>query len=152
MTGGKSPNIPVSWGELLDKISILEIKRHRIRDLAARANVTKEHRLLCSVAGPAMRDEAIVPLLDELRSINRQLWDTEDAIRREESRAVFGAAFVELARSVYKKNDRRAALKRAINLQLRSELVEEKSYCETSALPHGSISAGRAPVFRSTRG
>jgi hypothetical protein len=75
-----------------------------------------------------MRQHEVAPLVQELRAINQDLWEIEDAIRDAQRRARFGDEFVRLARSVYKKNDRRAALKRAINHCLRSELVEEKSY------------------------
>ena len=128
MAGLTSPTIPVSWGELLDKLTILEIKRERIAAADARANVGREHDLLRAAGEPALRDPAIADLYDQLRQVNGELWDIEDAIRAEEEKATFGAAFVALARSVYRKNDERAAIKRRINDALGSELVEEKSY------------------------
>jgi hypothetical protein len=128
-----SPCIPVSWGELLDKIAILEIKRARIMRLAARANVVKEHQLLSRAGAPALQVEAVAPLFSTLKCVNEELWDIEDAIREQEARAQFGPVFVDLARSVYRKNDERAALKREINRLLGSELVEEKSYSRDTA-------------------
>lgn len=121
-----SPRVPVSWGELLDKLSILEIKLERLTDPAARGNVAREHEALHAVAAPVLAEAG--SLFDALRSVNRQLWEIEDAIREEEARARFGSEFVALARSVYRTNDERAALKRALNQRLASDLVEEKSY------------------------
>lgn len=117
---------PVSWGELIDKITILEIKAARIADPAKLANVRRELQALTAVRDT--QGTAPVGLADELRQVNEQLWDIEDLIRECEQRSDFGAAFVELARSVYKTNDRRAALKRKINDAMGSELVEVKSY------------------------
>ncbi|MDB5698697.1 MAG: hypothetical protein JWN69_1501 [Alphaproteobacteria bacterium] len=128
MTGTATPSIPVSWGELLDKITILEIKLARIRDDGAHAHVAMEYALLLGIAADAMGRRDIASLVQQLRAVNQELWDIEDAIREQEGAALFGDEFVRLARSVYKKNDRRAAIKRAINLCLHSELVEEKSY------------------------
>ena len=121
-----SPSVPVSWGEILDKLSILEIKLDRIDDPAARANVSHEYALLHTIAVPAM--EEVAGLFGQLRAINLTLWDIEDAIRREEALGLFGAEFIALARSVYRTNDERAAVKREINVKLASEVVEEKSY------------------------
>jgi hypothetical protein len=123
-----SPSVPVSWGELLDKITILEIKRARIARNEARANVEREHRLLGAIGATVLDRGDVAPLFDALRRINEQLWEIEDAIRAEEAEARFGDEFVRLARSVYKRNDERAAIKRRINALLGSELVEEKSY------------------------
>jgi len=132
-----SPSVPVSWGELLDKITILEIKRERSGGPAKWANVDKECRLLRGIAGSAMEQEGVAPLLTKLKSVNEALWEIEEAIRAKEAEGDFGADFVRLARSVYKKNDERAALKRRLNLQLNSDLVEEKSYRENGLLfPH----------------
>jgi len=121
--------IEVAPGELIDKITILEIKAERIADPAKRENVRVE---LATLA--AARDRAIAtdPELDRLtgalKAVNESLWETEDAIRACEAAGDFGPRFVALARSVYKTNDRRAALKREINIRLDSRLVEEKSY------------------------
>jgi hypothetical protein len=133
-----SPSVPVSWGELLDKITILEIKRARIHDGAARRNVEKELDLLMRIAGGAL---ALGPL-DRLRRINQALWDIEDAIRAEDARGVFGPDFVRLARAVYRHNDERAAIKREINALLGSDLVEEKSYWSAAAEPPKSRPIG----------
>jgi hypothetical protein len=120
---------PISIGELIDKITILQIKAERIGDPAKRANVVRELGLL-----EAVRDRAAAPshalqaLSAELKTVNEALWDIEDAIRACEHEGDFGPRFVELARSVYVTNDRRAALKRQINDQLGSSLTEEKSY------------------------
>ncbi len=121
--------IPVSWGELLDKITILQIKSERMKDAAKLANVRGELELLERVrdrqaAGP----EGLAGLVAELRAVNERLWEIEDAIRGCERRRDFGEEFVELARSVYFTNDRRADLKYRINRLLGSQVVEEKSY------------------------
>ena len=123
-----TPMTPVSWGELLDKITILQIKAERLEDAAKRANVVTELTLLSRIAGPALQDAAVTALMAELKSVNESLWEIEDHIRDKEAASTFDAGFIELARAVYHTNDRRAALKRDINRQLNSELVEEKSY------------------------
>lgn len=120
------PRVPVSWGELLDKITILELKRDRIRDAHASANVVRELDLLEAIAAPVSDQVAL--LVGRLRGVNAALWDIEDAIRLEEAGGRFGVEFVALARAVYTRNDERAAIKRAINDALGSVLVEEKSY------------------------
>jgi hypothetical protein len=131
------PLVPVSWGELLDKITILEIKRERIADAAARANVARELTALRRIGGEALAGAAVALLFAQLKTVNETLWEVEDAIRQEEARGTFGPEFIRLARAVYHRNDERAELKRAINAQLCSELVEEKSYWSqaTSAAP-----------------
>lgn len=127
-----APLIPVSWGELLDKLTILAIKQRRIADPEARANVAAELRLLRAAAGAVLLDARVAAPLEALRAVNEALWDIEDAIRREEARGEFGPGFVALARAVYQRNDERAAIKREINAALGSELVEEKSYWRAS--------------------
>jgi Family of unknown function (DUF6165) len=121
------PSIPVSWGELLDKISILEIKTHRIRDAQAAANAERELALLRAVAGAP---SGVAELLDAQRAVNTRLWRIEDLIRQHEREADFGARFVALARDVYHENDERGRIKRALNQALGSVLVEEKQYSE----------------------
>jgi hypothetical protein len=121
--------VPISVGELLDKITILELKEAAVADPAKRANVQRELaalREVCrrEVAGSAALDA----LCRELAAVNRTLWTIEDALRRHERDGVFDAEFIELAREVYRSNDRRAAVKREINELTGSELVEEKSY------------------------
>lgn len=128
MIDAGTPHVPVSWGELIDKITILEIKQERIPAGDARANVVREYLALRTIADAAIRTDEIMPLIEDLKTVNSALWEIEDAIRDQEARAQFGADFVRLARSVYIQNDRRTALKRAINVRLNSELIEEKSY------------------------
>jgi hypothetical protein len=120
---------PVSCGELIDKLTILEIKAERIADPAKLVNVRDELRLLTELweAEPASAT-AIDAERAELKRINEALWEIEDEIRVKEREQSFDARFIELARSVYRTNDERAAVKRAINLKLGSRLVEEKSY------------------------
>ncbi|GAA0719997.1 DUF6165 family protein [Dokdonella soli] len=120
---------PVSFGELIDKITILEIKSERIGDPAKRANVRTELDLLNTTWGahPASQTD-ITTERAQLRAVNEALWDIEDRIRVKEKAKAFDAEFIELARSVYIRNDERAAIKRAINEKLGSTLVEEKSY------------------------
>jgi hypothetical protein len=120
--------VPVSWGEVLDKITILEIKTKRIGDPAALGNVAHELERLMDIAASVERRPDVAPLMDRLREVNRLLWDIEEQIREREALTDFGPEFVELARSVYKTNDIRAAVKREINLMLNSAIVEEKSY------------------------
>ena len=121
--------VPVSFGELLDKISILQIKSERITDAAKLANVRAE---LDALTATWQQHRAasidIVALLDALKAVNERLWDIEDAVRLKERDQAFDASFVELARSVYLQNDERARIKKAINLALGSAYVEEKSY------------------------
>lgn len=120
---------PVSWGELLDKITILEIKRQRITDVTKQANVERELAALNEVVTTSGKlPEDAQPIIDQLRHVNETLWDIEDEIRECERTKNFGTRFVELARAVYHTNDKRAAFKRDLNDLLGSELVEEKSY------------------------
>ena len=126
-----APAVPLSWGELADKISILQIKRERIPSPVQRANIMREL-------------EAIAPIIDsltdaptgldairaELKSVNEKLWDIEDAIRAKEAGSAFDDEFIALARAVYKTNDLRARIKRRINDLMCSSLVEEKHYHE----------------------
>ena len=120
---------PVSFGELIDKVTILEIKSERIADAAKLANVRDELQLLNELWAhdPASRTD-ISTERAELKRINKALWEIEDEIRVKERDQAFDARFIELARAVYHTNDKRAAVKRAINLRLGSRLVEEKSY------------------------
>ena len=121
--------VPVAPGELIDKITILEIKAERIAEPGKRANVTAELALLAALRESALpADATVTALTDELRAVNAALWDIEDDIRLHEARGDFGESFVALARAVYRTNDRRAALKRRISEHLGSTIVEEKSY------------------------
>jgi hypothetical protein len=117
-------NAPISIGEALDKISILEIKSERICDATKRDNVLQELDYLTLAA----QQHRAPDLEAQLKHINELLWDVEDELRFLEQRQEFGAAFIALARSVYVLNDQRAAVKKQINLAAGSELVEEKSY------------------------
>lgn len=119
---------PISAGELIDKLTILRVKAERI-GAEKRANVLHELSLLEAVAKAEIPvSERIEALTAELTAINAALWDIEDGKRDCERRGDFGDCFVALARAVYKENDRRAAVKRAINEAAGSDIVEEKSY------------------------
>ena len=121
--------VPVSAGELVDKVTILEIKAERISDPAKLANVRRELAGLSEVLRPMLSAKpALEPIKASLRTINETLWQIEDDIRDCERNKDFGARFVELARGVYRTNDKRAAAKREIDRLLGSEIVEEKSY------------------------
>ena len=121
--------IPVAAGELTDKIAILEIKAARIADAAKLANVRAELALLAAVRDREIPATAEMrALAAELKSINEELWEIEDAIRDCERAGDFGPRFIALARAVYRTNDRRAATKRRIDAALGSKIREEKSY------------------------
>jgi Family of unknown function (DUF6165) len=122
------PHIPTSWGELIDKITILEIKVERLENESARANAARELSLLREIAGPVLARGQTTALVARLKKLNQALWEIEDRIREHERSGTFDAAFIELARSVYKTNDARGAVKRELNLALGSGLIEEKSY------------------------
>jgi hypothetical protein len=138
-------NVPISPGEFLDKVAILEIKSERITDAAKLANVRRELEQLRATwaasplagresarpathAGTAPPGPDVADLIAELKTVNEALWDIEDQIRAREAARRFDEEFVELARSIYRTNDRRAAIKRELNLVLGSDLLEEKSY------------------------
>ena len=119
---------PVSWGELIDKITILQIKSERIEDAAKRRNVDTELALLEARRATAPAGGEVERLTAELKAVNTELWVIEDDIRDCERAQDFGPSFIALARAVYHTNDKRAALKRALNEALGSAIVEEKSY------------------------
>ena len=124
-------HIEVSCGELLDKLTILEIKTERMEDPAKRANVEREKALLATVWDnlPGVAgNEALAGLRRALRETNEKLWVIEDDIRDKERAGVFDESFISLARSVYRTNDQRAALKKQVDTLLGSRLTEEKSY------------------------
>ncbi|MFN3712209.1 MAG: DUF6165 family protein [Alcanivoracaceae bacterium] len=126
--------VPVSFGEVLDKITILEIKSERISDPAKLVNVRKELQELGKVWDAAIKDPGLIAEDREaLKAINEKLWVIEDDIRDCEAAQDFGPRFIELARAVYFTNDRRAAVKKKINLALGSAYVEEKSYQDYTA-------------------
>ena len=125
----KHPSIPVSWGELIDKITILEIKSERLTSKAALENVRRELTQLFPIASEA---ESLEPKLSALRAqlkrVNETLWGIEDDIRAKEAAKAFDADFIALARAVYRNNDERGRLKREINALLKSDITEEKQY------------------------
>lgn len=124
-------SVPISAGELLDKITILRIKMQRLEDETKRRNVAHELRLLEGIAHKELRSKPdYAPLLEELLAVNERLWDIEEGKRDCERRKVFDEGFIRLARAVYLENDRRATLKRKLNELLGSAIVEEKSYAE----------------------
>lgn len=131
MTSRSTIPVETAPGELIDKITILEIKTERIEDAEKVRNVRVELQTLANA-----RDQAIsvtpelVKLTEQLKTANQQLWDIEDDIRDCEREKDFGDKFIQLARSVYRSNDRRATLKREINELLGSHLIEEKSYSD----------------------
>jgi hypothetical protein len=126
--------VPVSFGEVLDKITILEIKSERIKDDAKLKNVKLELNELNATWADAVSDQgAISQLRQQLKAVNEELWVIEDDIRDQEADQNFGARFIELARAVYVTNDKRASLKKDINLALGSRFVEEKSYQDYTA-------------------
>jgi Flp pilus assembly protein TadD len=132
---GKRPRLPllteISPGELLDKLTILEIKRERIREGPKLQNVHIELGSLLAARTRALpRSTELDRLEAQLKRVNERLWEIEDEIRLHEKQQDFGSRFVELARSIYKNNDERARLKKAINALIGSVLVEEKSYAE----------------------
>lgn len=123
MSNGKK--VPVSIGEYIDKITILAIKSRLITDKDKVRNVLRELNQLILLDSEKIID---TDLYRKLIRVNEDLWEVEDAIRVKEKNEQFDDEFIELARSVYRLNDRRADLKRQINLQYESELMEEKSY------------------------
>jgi hypothetical protein len=121
--------VPISVGELVDKVTILSIKSEKIPDTSKLANIRREFDALDSVLKPLLiATPALASLQAELRTINEALWRIEDDIRDCERSRDFGSRFIELARSVYQTNDRRAATKRKIDELMGSDIVEEKSY------------------------
>jgi tetratricopeptide (TPR) repeat protein len=136
--------VEISAGELFDKIAILEIKSERMKDAEKLRNVHVELATLLAsrdrTYGPS---EKLTKLVAELRTVNEALWQIEDDIRRCEAAGDFGAKFVELARSVYRQNDKRAAVKRKINELLGSRLIEEKSYAKLPAADARPEKAGK---------
>ena len=122
-------NVPIGPGELVDKITILEIKSERLASLEKLTNVRVELAALVAVRDAAIAaSDALARLTAALKDVNEALWQIEDEIRDCERAGDFGSHFIELARAVYRSNDERAALKRQINDLLGSEIVEEKSY------------------------
>jgi len=120
---------PVSVGELIDKITILEIKAECIKDADKRANVQRELAGLMAVAAPLLAANAgLAPLQRQLREVNQRMWDIQDGLRACEAAQRFDDGFIALARGVYQTNGERVALKGEINRLIGSHLVEEKQY------------------------
>lgn len=117
--------IPISLGELVDKITILELKKDFIKNGEKLSNVTRELDLLKQIPEYSIVEKSLV---EELKDINRILWFIEDDLRIREKHEEFDQKFIELARMVYKTNDLRSEVKKQINLKYNSELIEEKSY------------------------
>ena len=131
---GKALRVTVSAGELIDKISILDIKSERIKAADRQANVQRELAQLCAVRDAALADSAALrELAEALRAVNAKLWQLEDDIRRCEAAGDFGATFIATARAIYIANDRRSALKRDIDHLSGSAIVEEKLYANSSS-------------------
>ena len=128
MSNYKTPVVPISWGELIDKITILEIKKSKIESLDSINNIQKELKELSNIAEIDKLPEKIISLKRDLTDINLKLWTVEDEIREKDFKNQFDVVFIELAKSVYRLNDVRAQIKKSINLSLQSELIEEKSY------------------------
>ncbi|WP_428538559.1 hypothetical protein [Rhodopila sp.] len=147
-----SPSVPVSWGELLDKIAILRIKTRRLGAPVARADAAVELELLRRAAGvPA----GVADLLAALDAVNLRLWRIEELIRTKDTAGDFGPGFVALARAVYQENDERGRIKQALNRRLGSTLVEQKQYSgyqrptdqqPIGQRPTGQRSTGQRPM------
>ena len=127
--------VPVSPGELLDKITILRIKSERIKDPAKLANVRLELTLLTQTWDQNTPGTDVSAETTALQAVNEQLWDIEDRIRDKEAACSFDAEFIELARQVYLRNDERAAIKKRVNTRMGSRIIEEKSYASYGSSP-----------------
>jgi hypothetical protein len=123
-------SVPISHGELLDKISILEIKKSKIDNVDKLVNVEKELQILSSLIPETLKSDVVQNLYEQLFNINLMLWEVEDDIRNCERSDDYGSYFIELARKVYRYNDKRSELKKTINLATSSGIVEEKSYSQ----------------------
>ena len=125
----KTPLIPISWGELFDKITILQIKKENLQEKNALKNVKVEHNQLNKIYNSNfLEDENAKRFMTSLKQINKKLWDIEDKIRDKEKNKKFDREFIELARNVYFTNDERSRIKRNINQTFGSQIIEEKSY------------------------
>jgi len=132
--------VPISVGELIDKITILRLKSERISDSSKLTHVHAELAALTVIYTSLIEEhEGLEPLTTELHRVNEALWEIEDEIRELDHRRDFGVSFVALARSVYLRNDERAAIKQRINRLTGSAFVEEKSYADHSAGNVGSV-------------
>ncbi len=127
----KTPLIPISWGELFDKITILKIKLENLQDNNALKNVKREYDHLYSIFDKVFFENTIADqLIIDLKLINQKLWCIEDSIRDKERNKVFDEEFINLARQIYITNDERSRIKRNIKKTFGSELVEKKSYAD----------------------
>ena len=125
----KTPLIPISWGELFDKLTILQIKLYNLQDRDALRNVKIEHDQLYVIYNSNfLEDKKAKLFIADLKQINEKLWDIEDKIRDKERKKIFDEEFIELARNVYITNDQRSRIKRNINKTFQSYIIEEKSY------------------------
>ena len=125
----KNPLIPISWGELFDKITILQIKSEKILSPDSLKNVDKELKELRLIFDKAFAENLLaLEFMEKLRQINFELWNIEDQIREKERKKAFDNEFIQLARSVYMKNDQRSVIKGKINKAFGSDLVEQKYY------------------------
>ena len=126
-----TPNIPISWGELFDKKTILQIKLKNLKTKNALKNVKTEHDQLSTIFNKNFsKNLNAKKLISDLKKVNQKLWDIEDLIRDKERNKTFDNDFIKLARSVYFTNDDRSRIKRNINETFGSELIEEKSYTD----------------------
>ena len=123
-----NPKVSVSVGEVFDKITILQIKKDKIKDRNKLININKELNEIETVVEEHKNDKEILSFIKTLKNINLKLWEIEDKIRAKESLKEFDEDFIKLARSVYIVNDKRAEIKKEINLKTNSNLIEEKSY------------------------
>lgn len=123
-----SSAISVSWGEVIDQITILEIKAELLESEDTRNNVKRELEQLSSAAEPAGKDPEIAALRASLKRVNETLWQIEDDIREKEAAKCFDQEFVDLARAIYRTNDERHRIKQEINARLKSEITEAKQY------------------------
>jgi len=138
-----NPTVQVSWGEYIDKITILEIKQERFVSVEAVANVRRELAALRAAQDDIhMQDPRVTHLTNELRAINEALWEIENKIRAKEAAESFDREFVDLARAVYFQNDKRANVKRQINVLMKSNIVEEKQYTSESVLAEARSGRG----------
>ena len=127
----ETPMIPISLGELFDKISILEIKLEKIIKKSALDNLNREYELLLAIFKKGfLNNSEANRLMIKLKLINQKLWKIEDRIRDKEKYELFDSEFIDLARNVYRVNDERSRVKREINKTFKSELIEEKSYSD----------------------
>jgi len=122
-------NAEISYGELFDKISILKIKKSKIKDKIKLININKELKVLLKIKSKIKKSKQVLNKLEKrLTYVNIRLWNVEDRLRKLEKNKNFNKTFINLARNVYKLNDSRAKIKHSINLISRSSIIEEKSY------------------------